>query len=507
MKILAPTLSQLARLRSWQIQEWIEEPILAQTETLKYLLAHGQYTEFGKKYNFEKINQYEEFKNIVPLHHYDDIKPYIFRAQKGEECLLWDMPTTWFAKSSGTTSDKSKFIPITEDNLQDCHYQAAKDVITLYYQSNPNSQLLTGKSLIIGGSHQVHPLNEQTFYGDLSAVLLQNAPLWGQWIKAPNLEIALIEDWNLKLEQIVETTINENITSISGVPTWTYILIKKILEKTGKKKLKEVWPNLELYLHGGVSFVPYRAEMQSIIGGTEPIKCLEIYNASEGFFAAQLFPEDPEGLLLFANHGIFYEFLPMKTFNDPNSCKTLSQVTINENYALVISTNSGLWRYIVGDTIQFTALHPYKIKITGRINHFLNTFGEEVMIEQTDRALSQTCTATNSTIIDYTVAPVFMGNVQNGKHEWYIEFTTPPENIVDFAKKLDDELKKINSDYEAKRFNNLILSLPDIKQVPVGTFNRWLSKNNKIGGQHKIPRLSNNRFFLDALDNLLGCAQ
>ena len=377
---------------------------------------------------------------------------------KGEENILWNTPINWFAKSSGTTSDKSKFIPISEETLKETHFKGSKDVLTNYYKNFPDSDLLTGKSLVVGGSHQVHSINEEIQYGDLSAVLMQNTPFWGHWIRTPELSIALLDEWESKIEKLAQNTINENVTSLAGVPTWTIVLIKRILEISGKKTLKEVWPNLELYIHGGVSFTPYREQLQQLVGA--PINYLEMYNASEGFFAAQNMPDD-DGMLLFTDHGIFYEFMPVEEYGKPDA-KTfgLKHVELNKNYALVISTNGGLWRYLVGDTIQFTSLRPFKIKVTGRLKHYMNAFGEEVIVENSDKAIAIASAKTNAVVNDYTAAPVFFSEHENGAHEWLIEFDKLPADINEFTLALDNALKSVNSDYEAKRYRNIALRMP-----------------------------------------------
>ncbi|MDE3143744.1 MAG: GH3 auxin-responsive promoter family protein, partial [Bacteroidota bacterium] len=438
-----------------------------------------------------------EFKKAIPINEYDDIKPYIERLMNGEQNLLWNTPVTWFAKSSGTTNDKSKFIPITEESLQDCHYQAAKDVLSMYYNFNSESDLLTGKGLVIGGSHQISTINEETHYGDLSAVLLQNTPLWAGWIRTPELSIALMDEWENKIEQLALSTIHENVTSISGVPTWTLVLIKRILEITGKKNLIEVWPNLELYLHGGVSFTPYREQFKKLIG--KDIFYLDLYNASEGFFSAQDNPNE-DGMLLFLNHGIFYEFMPVEEYGkkDPQTIG-LNKVELNKNYALVISTNGGLWRYLVGDTIQFVSLNPFKIKVSGRLKHYINAFGEEVIVDNSDKAISIASEKTNSIVNDYTAAPVYFSDQSNGAHEWLIEFDKEPENINQFAYELDCALKNLNSDYEAKRHKDIALRMPIIHALKKGIFTEWLRRKGKLGGQHKVPRLSNDRKYVDEL--------
>lgn len=501
MKILSPAISRLARLRSWKIDQWIARPLESQREILQNLLTHAQHSEFGRKYEFRNIFNEDDYKTIVPLQEYEDLKPYIERMMLGEQYLLWNTPVKWFAKSSGTTSDKSKFIPVTDESLEECHYQGAKDVLTLYYNVFPDSDLLTGKGLVIGGSHQIHSLNEETHFGDLSAVLLQNTPFWSQWIRTPELAIALMDEWESKIESIAASTINENVTSISGVPTWTMVLIKRILELTGKSTLKEVWPHLEVYIHGGVSFLPYKAQFDKLIG--EPIHYLEMYNASEGFFAAQSHPAE-DGMLLYLHHGIFYEFLPLEEYGKENpQTLTLREVELNKNYALVISTNGGLWRYVLGDTIQFTTLFPFRIKVTGRIKHFINAFGEELIIDNADKAIAIASQKTRSLVSDYTAAPVYFTEQSNGAHEWWIEFDQEPDNIEIFCEELDTALKMLNSDYEAKRYKDIALRNPQIVVLPKGTWARWLKTKGKLGGQHKVPRLCNDRRYVEEIRNML----
>jgi hypothetical protein len=497
MKILSPAISRLARLRQGRIDAWVNDPIAAQREILQDLITHGQYTEFGRKYGLKEIFTIRNFKQAVPIHEYDDIKTYIQRLMDGEEQLLWNTPVSWFAKSSGTTSDKSKFIPITDESLVDCHFQAAKDFLTLYYNINNNSDLLTGKSLVIGGSHQISKINEEIQYGDLSAVLLQNTPFWGQWIRTPELSIALMDEWEGKIESLALSTIEENVTSIAGVPTWTMVLIKRILEITGKANLKEVWPNLELYGHGGVSFTPYREQFKKLIG--PGVTYLDIYNASEGFFAAQNDP-DQEGMLLFLAHGIFYEFMPVEEYGktEPKTIG-LGEVEIGKNYALVISTNAGLWRYLVGDTIQFVSVFPFKIKVSGRLKQYINAFGEEVIADNADKAIAIACEKTGLIVNDYTAAPVYFGDDTKGAHEWLIEFDEAPENVDAFAYELDCALKTVNSDYEAKRYKDIALVMPLVHSLEKNIFHEWLRRKGKLGGQHKVPRLSNDRKYVDEI--------
>jgi hypothetical protein len=497
VKILSPAISGLARMRLWRIEAWKSHPEDSQREVLQDLVTSAQYTEFGKKYNFSRLFSVKSFKKAVPIHEYDDIKPYIQRIMDGEQNVLWNTPINWFAKSSGTTSDKSKFIPVSDESLQDCHYKAAKDVLTLYYSYNPESDLLTGKGLVIGGSHNIHQVNEEVQYGDLSAVLLQNTPFWGSWIRTPQLSIALMDEWEEKIKKLAKSTIKENVTSISGVPTWTMVLFKHILEFTGKKSISEVWPSLELYIHGGVSFKPYREQFNRLIG--KKINYLEMYNASEGFIAAQESPDD-EGMLLFVDHGIFMEFMPVGEYGkaEPHTIG-LKKVELGKNYAPVISTNGGLWRYLLGDTIRFTSLNPYKIIVSGRVKHYINAFGEELIVDNTDRAISMACKKTGAIVNDYTAAPIYFSDNSNGAHEWLVEFDKEPEDFEIFITELDSALQSLNSDYEAKRHKNIALRMPVIRQLKKGSFNNWLKSRGKLGGQHKVPRLSNERLFIEEI--------
>lgn len=497
MSLLSPAISSLARMRLWRIEAWKNNPLDAQREVLQDLVTSAQYTEFGRKYNFSQLFNVKAFKQAVPIHEYEDIKPYIERIMQGEQNILWNTPIYWFAKSSGTTSDKSKFIPISDESLQDGHYKASKDVLSLYYQFNPDSVLLTGKGLVIGGSHNINPMNTDAQYGDLSAVLLQNSPFWGHWLRTPDLSIALMDEWENKIEKLAESTIKENVTSISGVPTWTLVLFKRILEITGKKTMAEVWPSLELYMHGGVSFTPYKEQFQKLIG--KKINYLEMYNASEGFFAAQDTPGD-EGMLLFTDHGIFMEFMPVSEYGkkDPQTI-SLQDVELGKNYALIISTNGGLWRYLVGDTIQFTSLQPYRVKVSGRLKHYMNAFGEEVIVDNSDKAITMACERTGAIVNDYTAAPVYFSDNANGAHEWLIEFEKEPGDLAVFTNELDTALKSINSDYEAKRHKSIALGLPVIHSLRKGAFTEWLRQRGKLGGQHKVPRLSNERKYVEEI--------
>jgi len=473
-------------------------PIDTQKKVFNDLISSAQFTEYGKKYNFQHINSIAEYQKTVPLNNYDTLKPYIQRILEGQQNILWPSEITWFAKSSGTTSDKSKFIPVSKEALDDNHYKSGKDAIALYLSRFPESKITSGKCLVIGGSHQLNQLSEDTFYGDLSAVMMQNMPWTGQFLRTPDLSIALMEEWEEKIEMIAQSTIHENVTFITGVPTWTIVLFKRILEITGAKNMLEVWPNLELYLHGGVSFKPYEEQFKKYIPSDE-MHYIDSYNASEGFFASQDAPES-DGMLLFLNHGIFYEFIPMDEFGKENpEVLTLKGVKLNTNYAIVISTNTGLWRYVIGDTVKFTSLAPFRIKITGRTTFYLNAFGEEVIVDNADNAIAEACKKTGAIVNDYSAAPVYMTDTSNGAHEWVIEFDYLPCPLDVFVNEMDNALKAINSDYEAKRHKDIALRMPIVHVMPKGGFSAWLKNKNKLGGQHKVPRLSNDRKLLEEL--------
>jgi hypothetical protein len=496
MKILNPAIKGYMMLRNSAIDNFIVHPYETQTKVFNNLLANAQYTEFGKAHDFSKINTVKDFKNQVAINDYDTLKPYINKILAGDQQILWNSDITWFAKSSGTTSDKSKFIPVSKEALDNCHYKAGMDVLALYYRMYPNSNLLTGKGLALGGSHQVNQLNAESFYGDLSAVMLQNMNSIGNYLNSLDMSIALMSEWEEKIDKMARYTINENITFLAGVPTWTVVLIKKIFEITGKNNLIDVWPNLELYIHGGVSFTPYMSQFQKLIPSPQ-MHYLETYNASEGFFAAQD-DANEEGMLLFLNHGIYYEFMPVEEYSSANP-KTLElrEVELGKNYAIIISTNAGLWRYLVGDTVQFTSLRPFRIKVSGRLKFFINAFGEEVIVDNSDHAIAEACAATNAIVNDYTACPIFFSDNECGAHEWIIEFDKAPENLTTFTEAMDAALKKINSDYEAKRYKNMALRMPIVHIMPNGGFNNWLKSKGKLGGQHKVPRLANDRIVLE----------
>jgi len=498
MAILNSIISWFVTKRKYQIDFFKQYPVEVQNDMLAKLIKEGRNTAFGKDHDFHGIETYEQFAAQVPIRDYPAIKPYIDRAIHGEPDVLWPGETKWFAKSSGTTGDKSKFIPVTRDNIEDCHFQGGKDSLIFYFVNNPDNQLLSGKSLAIGGSYQVSDINSEVYFGDVSAVLLQNLPLYAHWIRTPELSVALMNEWEAKLEKMADITIRENVTSLAGVPSWTLVLLKKILEKTGKSTIIEVWPDLEVFMHGGVSFTPYRSQFEAIMGSGK-VKFMETYNASEGFFGIQDDPAD-SNMLLMLDYGVFFEFIPFEELDSSNpKAYPLSEVEIGRNYAMVISTTGGLWRYLIGDTVMFSSLQPVKFKITGRTRHFINAFGEELIIDNAEYALLKACTATNAEITDYTAAPVFMADGEKARHQWLIEFNRPPENLEFFTELLDNALKAANSDYEAKRYKSLALHLPEVIVLKKGSFYEWLRMKDRLGGQHKVPRLSNDRKIADEI--------
>ncbi|HKI89164.1 MAG TPA: GH3 auxin-responsive promoter family protein [Draconibacterium sp.] len=484
--------------RIYQIQLYREHPHEIQNEILFSLLNSAKRTEWGKKYNFSEISSVENFQETVPLQSYDDIRPYVDRLRQGEKDLLWPGEVKWFAKSSGTTNDKSKFIPVTKEALEDCHLRGPKDVFALYIKNFPETKILKGKTLTLGGSHRINNFSNNSYYGDLSAILIENVPFWTDFIRIPSTEIALIEEFEEKIEKIIDTSLDQNVTSFAGVPSWYLVLMKRVLEKTGKNNILEVWPNMEVFTYGGINFEPYREQFKKLIP-SDQMHYMETYNASEGFFGIQDNPHRND-MLLMLDYGIYYEFIPMKEWNKVKpSVLTLEEVEIGENYAIVISTNAGLWRYIIGDTIKFTNKYPYKIKVTGRTKHFINAFGEEVIIDNAEKALQIACRQTRAIITEYTAGPVFMTKNNKGAHQWIIEFENPPDDLDHFITILDNSLKTLNSDYEAKRHKNLNLEKPHVVVAPKGTFYTWMKNRGKAGGQNKIPRLSNDRKYLDEL--------
>ncbi len=497
LPIINSIASWILKKRIHQIELFVKYPHEVQEELLFQLLKSAEQTVIGKKYDFTSIKNYDTFQERVPICTYEAFEPFIEQTRQGAQNIFWNTPIKYFAKSSGTTNAKSKFIPVSAEALENNHYKASKDLLALYLNNNEDSQLFVGKSLRLGGSKQLYE-NNNTFFGDLSAILIDNMPIWAEFSSTPSNKVSLMSDWEVKLPAIIEECLQENVTSIAGVPSWMMVLLNKALETTAKENILNIWPNVEVYFHGGVSFDPYRTPYQKLFP-KESFKYYEIYNASEGFFALQDLNNSDE-LLLMLDYGIYYEFIPMDSFGQENPrIISLKDVELHKNYALVITTNSGLWRYIIGDTIRFTSLSPYRIKVTGRTKHHINVFGEELMVENTDRALAKTCQELACEVMDYTVAPIFMDNKQKGAHEWIIEFKTAPHDVAAFAQLLDANLQQLNSDYEAKRFNNMTLNPLVLNVARENLFYDWLKANDKLGGQHKVPRLSNDRTHLEEL--------
>lgn len=496
MAIINILLKLLTQKRLSQIDYFKNNPEKVQQDCLQKLLQQAANTEYGKKYDFSTILTTEQYRERLPIVHYEEISPYIHRMMEGENNILWPEEIKWFAKSSGTTDARSKFIPVSPSGLKNCHFRGGKDAIAIFNQLNPKSQAFCGKTLALGGSSEVSKTNTNCQFGDLSAIMISNTPFWANKMKTPDSSIMLLGDWEKKIEKICETTIKEDVRSLAGVPSWFLTVIQRILEKTGKENLHEVWPNLELFIHGGVSFTPYREQYQKLLPKTQ-MKYLETYNASEGFFGLQDDPQDTS-MLLMLDYGVYYEFIPTNELgkNNPRTL-CLEEVKTDENYALIISTNSGLWRYMIGDTIQFTSIRPYKFKITGRTKLFINAFGEELIIDNAIEALNYTCKKTGAEIFEFTAAPIFMEEGKRGAHEWLIEFKTLPSDTEIFANILDKRLQELNSDYEAKRL--LSLERLQLKIGRPGLFNEWLKTKGKLGGQHKVPRLWNDRTHIEEL--------
>jgi len=482
--------------RMHQIELFKKYPLEVQNEVLISLLKNAKNTEFGIKYNFNSINNYSSFSKNIPLTDYESFFKYIERSIKGESNIFWNSPIKWYAQSSGTTNSKSKFIPVSKESLEECHYKAGKDVLCLYVNNNENSNLFSGKSLRLGGSKKLYE-NNNNYFGDLSAILIDNLPLWAELLSAPSNEISLMDKWDEKIKAIINSTLNENITSLAGVPSWMLILLNKILEDRNERTIKDIWKNLEVYFHGGVNFNPYINQFKSVLG--EDVRFYETYNASEGFFAIQ----DRNGsddMLLMLDYGIYFEFEILNKLN--HEIINLSKVKLDTNYAIIISTNAGLWRYKIGDTVKFTSLNPFRIKITGRTKSFINAFGEELIIENAENALNKTLSKHKSRIVEYTVAPSFISKKNSGYHQWLIEFEKKPLNISKFCEDLDSNLQELNSDYKSKRFKDITMKSLEIIIAKEKLFFDWLRLKNKLGGQNKIPRLSNDRVIIEELIKL-----
>lgn len=495
-------LSWRMKKRFHQIELFMKYPQEVQQEVLLTNIQRAARTTWGKFYGFSEIKNYETFKERVPLHFYEDLEKDIQELRQGAQDRMWPGKIRWFAKSSGTTNSKSKFIPVTQEALDDCHFKGGKDMLSIYCHNFPETKVFSGLNLRLGGS-TFDDESRQSSYGDVSAILIENLPFWAEMRSTPNNKISLMSEWEEKLQAMAETSRKEDVTSLAGVPSWMLVLLHRVLEVSGKKHIHEVWPNLELYMHGGVSFAPYRGQYEAIMG--QNINYVETYNASEGFFGIQDQPQAQE-LLLMLDYGIFYEFIPMDQYAGTDSPTVpLAEVEKGRNYAMVISSNAGLWRYIIGDTVRFSSTDPYRLQISGRTKHFINVFGEELIVENAEQALRAACEALDAEVAEYSVAPIYMKGKSSGAHQWLIEFARAPEDFSHFADRLDQELQKVNSDYEAKRYKDIALKRLELTPAHEGLFYRWLKKKGKLGGQHKVPRLSNDRRYLDEMLKMNAC--
>lgn len=494
--------SWFMKKRVHQIELFMKYPVEVQQELMHRLVDEAALTRFGLQHSFTKIKSMKEFKAAIPVRTYEDFKPYIEQLRDGEQNVLWPSRLKWFAKSSGTTDDRSKFIPVSKEALEECHYKGGKDLLALYYHQKPTANLYSGKHMVLGGSSKINPFNEEGYTGDLSAIIIRNLPMWVELRRTPSRDIALMDNWEEKIEAMAQATMDEDVHMMAGVPSWTLVLLRRILELKGTDNLLDVWPNLELFWHGGVSFKPYKDQFRRIIL-SDAMNYVETYNASEGFFGIQdrLGADD---LLLMLDYGILYEFMPLSelTSRHPKTIG-LQDVEVGESYALVISTNGGLWRYLVGDTVRFTSRYPFRVQVSGRTKHYINAFGEELMVENADAAIHHACEMTGAAVTDYTAAPVYMAEGESGAHEWLIEFDRKPYDMEAFTAVLDEKLRNVNSDYDAKRAFNYILRMPIVKSVPTGSFYQWLKQKGKLGGQHKVPRLSNDRRYVEEVSNLM----
>lgn len=486
-----------------RIRKFIKNPHQVQAQVLQDLIAATKHTEWGSIHGFKHIKKAKDFSQQVPVSSYDQLKPYIQRMMKGEKDVLWSGQVKWFSKSSGTTSDKSKFIPVTDKNLFSNHIRGNWDTMSMLYHNRPDARVFADKNLVLVGSLQAYDQYPKTTIGDISAIMAHRMPAVGRPFYTPDFKTSLMSEWEEKIERTVQLTKDDkSIYMVAGVPTWNIVLFRRLLEVTGKENILEIWPNLSVYVHGGVGFAPYREQFRQFLPDDNFIYT-EVYNASEGFFATQQFLGDDDMLLLL-NNGVYYEFLPMEEWDsDYPRAITLEEVELEKNYAMLVSTNAGLWRYQIGDTISFTSKYPYKIKITGRTKQFINAFGEEVMVENTDKALALTCDQTQSIVAEYTVAPIYFSNGKKGGHQWLVEFEKKPLSTTAFARKLDYNLQSINSDYEAKRYKNMALEQLHLTALPKGTFHNWMRARGKFGVQHKVPRLANHRRYLEEIISLI----
>jgi hypothetical protein len=503
LKVVHTLASWFLKRRIEHIGQFSDHPHETQARVFRNLIERGRETAWGRAHGFADLRSPEQFRQQIPVSTYEQLFPWIERAIQGEADVLWPGRVSWFAKSSGTTNDRSKYIPVTADALEFCHYSAGQDMLSVYLHNQPDSKLFTGKSLSIGGSHAPSPFNSQARVGDVSAVILENLPPFFEMVRAPRKEVALIPSWEDKLGAMAREVDHENITALVGVPTWTIALIRHLIETRRLSSILDLWPNLELYVHGGVSFEPYRNQFQSVIP-SRSMRYLDCYNASEGFFAFQAGAEDRDMLLLL-DYGIYYEFIPVEALDEaqPRACE-LGEVELGRNYALLISTNAGLWRYLIGDTVMFTSLRPYKIRVTGRTKQYINVFGEELMVDNAEQAITAAAAATHAEIVNYTAGPIFPESGAHGGHEWLIEFSVMPDSLESFGQQLDAVLKSLNSDYEAKRAGGLAIGAPLIRALPEGTFYQWMKQRGKLGGQHKVPRLSNERRYIEEILALLA---
>jgi hypothetical protein len=497
MALIPTVLEKLFRQRQKEIYHFCNNPAEVQRRELLDLIEYAADTEFGKTYDFKGIDSIEKFQRRVPVCDYDSFYGYFDRARQGEKNVIWPTPIRWFAKSSGTTSNKSKFIPVSRESLRDSHLRGPRDLLGMFATMYPETKVFNGKFMTLGGSHRIERVNDMASSGDLSAIMIDNTPWWASMSRLPKVDTALIPDFEHKIERICRETISKNVTSIAGAPSWNLVLLQRILEYTGKNNILEVWPNMELFMHGGMGFEPYRSQFEVLIP-TDNMKYVESYNASEGFFAIQNEPTRRD-MLLMLDYGIFYEFLPTDSLNDYSKAVSVADVKLGVNYAVIITTSAGLWRYMIGDTVRFTSKNPYKFVITGRTKHFINVFGEELIVDNAEQGLAKACAETGAQIADYTAAPVYMDSDAQCRHQWLIEFSRRPESIEQFATILDTTLQQINSDYEAKRYKDITMQPLEVIPARANLFNDWLKSKGKLGGQHKVPRLSNSRDYISEM--------
>jgi GH3 auxin-responsive promoter len=504
LSVVSEVVGFFIKRRRTRIAEFKAYPVETQNEMFLKLIERARFTEFGMHYRYSDIKTIQQFQEMVPVVTYEELLPWLERTFKGEKNVIWPSDIQWFSKSSGTTNARSKFIPVSEESLEECHYRGGRDLLTLYFDNKPDSQLFEGKSISIGGSLHENPYNPATQAGDISAIITKNMPKWAEMFRIPPPEIALLDSWDKKMDAMVKLCATENVTGIAGVPTWTVLLLENIIKETGAKNMLDLWPNFEVFFHGAVSFTPYRNLFSEKLFPSEKVNYFESYNASEGFFGIQDDFALKDQMLLMLDYGIFYEFLPMGEWDSPYpKALTLDQVKLDTPYAVVISTSGGLWRYKIGDTVKFTSLFPFRVKIAGRTKHFLNVFGEEVMVENADLAWFTAATEQGVTIKEYTGGPIFMEANTKGGHEWIVECNELPQNTDIMTMAFDKKLREVNSDYDAKRQKDMALQSPVVHYVTAGTFYKWLESKGKLGGQHKVPRLSNSRDLIEELKSLI----